>query len=84
MQFFPTQNNSPKSIADAESVKKTVGSVGGKPSYARNHLIQIAWIMATSIAFVSDSHEECDTVLPLTDLAYTVVPDPRFRNTGKK
>ena len=40
--------------------------------------IHIAWMMAASIAFVSDSHEECATVLLLTDLAYTV-PDSRFR-----
>ncbi len=53
-----------------------MGSVGGKPNSARNPLIHIVWIMAASIAFVSDSHEECDTVLLLTDLAYTV-PDSR-------
>jgi hypothetical protein len=50
-------------------------------SSARNPLIHIAWIMAASIAFVSDSHEECDTVLLLTDLAYTV-PDFRFRKNA--
>ena len=44
-----------------------------------NPLIHIAWIMAASIAFVSDSHEECDTVLLLTDLASYTVPDSRFR-----